>query len=105
MWPLYICDLDEDGDQDAVAASGWAGVNQVNWYENTGTAITETRDLRVSQYTTGPTIIRGSLLALTDRNGKVYDITGKEIKSSNPTPGIYFLKNNDNTIQKIVKIR
>jgi hypothetical protein len=105
VWPLYVCDLDEDNDQDVVAASGWAGVNQVNWYENTSTAITETRDQRVSQHFTGPTIIRGSLLSLIDKNSKIYDIAGKEIKSTNPTPGIYFLKTDNKTITKIVKIQ
>jgi hypothetical protein len=101
---LYVCDLDEDNDQDVIAGSGWAGVNQVNWYENTGMAITENQDLRPSQYSTGPTIIRGSLLSLTDKTSRIYDITGKEIKSYNPSPGIYFLRIDDNNIQKVIKI-
>jgi hypothetical protein len=101
---LYVCDLDEDGDQDVVAGSGWAGVNQVNWYENTGTAITENHDQRVPRNFAGPTIIRGPLLPLIGENANVYDITGKKIESHNPSPGIYFLRIDDNNIQKVIRI-
>jgi hypothetical protein len=104
VWPLYVCDLDEDGDQDVVAGSGWAGVNQVNWYENTGTAITENHDQRVPRNFAGPTIIRGPLLPLIGENANVYDITGKKIESHNPSPGIYFLRIDDNNIQKVIRI-
>ncbi len=36
VWPLYICDLDDDDDQDVVAGSGWKGINQVKWWRNDG---------------------------------------------------------------------
>jgi hypothetical protein len=35
-WPIYACDLDGDQDNDIVAASGWAGTNEVKWWENRG---------------------------------------------------------------------
>jgi len=34
VWPLYAGDLDGDGDNDVVAASGVEGNNEVKWYEN-----------------------------------------------------------------------
>lgn len=33
-WPLYVCDIDNDGDQDVIAASSHQGNNQVKWWEN-----------------------------------------------------------------------
>ncbi len=36
VWPAYACDLDNDGDNDILAASGWQGTNEVKWYENMG---------------------------------------------------------------------
>jgi hypothetical protein len=35
VWPLSAGDLDGDGDNDIVAASGVIGNNEVRWYENT----------------------------------------------------------------------
>jgi hypothetical protein len=105
VWPLYVCDLDQDSDEDVIAGSGWAGTNEVKWWENTGPGITETRGQKLSCNVTGPTIIRGSLHLLMDKKSKIFNITGEEINSINPTPGIYFLKSDNNTIQKIVKIQ
>ena len=34
VWPLYAGDLDGDSDIDVVAASGYAGNNEVKWYRN-----------------------------------------------------------------------
>jgi len=34
IWPLDVCDLDDDGDIDVFAASSHVGTNEVKWWEN-----------------------------------------------------------------------
>jgi PKD repeat protein len=35
IWPLDVCDLDNDGDDDIITASGKDGTYEVKWFENT----------------------------------------------------------------------
>ncbi len=53
----------------------------------------------------GPTIISGPLLLPGNKNYSIYDITGREIKVSQIGRGIFFIKNEENEIQKVVKIK
>lgn len=34
VWPVSLCDLDNDGDLDIIAGSGQEGTNEIKWYEN-----------------------------------------------------------------------
>jgi hypothetical protein len=103
-WPLYVCDLDEDGDQDAIVASSWQGTNEVQWCENVGTAIAENCDQTVSRFLM-PTVTKGPFLVPVDHHVEIYDITGREINTLNPTPGIYFLQIDGRMVQKIIKVK
>ena len=51
------------------------------------------------------TIIRGPLVLPGDKEYKVLDIAGREVKNTNPATGIYFLEIEGEITQKIIKIR
>lgn len=104
-WPLYVCDLDADSDSDVVAASSWQGTNEVKWYENTGTGITNNKIAENYSQNIYPTIIISSAQLPARQGLKIYDITGEEIKSAHLAPGIYFIETTDKTIQKVVKVQ
>ncbi len=53
----------------------------------------------------GATIISGPLLLPEGRRYKIFDITGKQVKSHQLKPGIYFLEIDKKIIHKIIKIR
>ncbi len=104
VWPLYVCDLDEDGDEDVLAASGWAGVHEVRWWENAGTGITENQiSTNLSQHLY-PTITRGATMLHARPEAKFYDITGREINRARLIPGVYFVKTNDEFTGKITVV-
>ncbi len=52
-----------------------------------------------------PTILTGPLLLPKDLECKVFDITGREIQTNNPAPGIYFIEVEGKIEQKVIKIR
>lgn len=51
------------------------------------------------------TIFSGSLLFLTDKRYRIFDIAGREIHTLNPVPGVYFVEINGKITKKIAKIR
>ena len=104
-WPLYVCDLDQDNDPDAVAASSWQGTNEVKWYENTGTGIIGDQTVEKVSGDPGPTIITSAAMLRLEPGDRIYDITGREINPAHFAPGIYFMETKDHTIQKVVKLR
>jgi hypothetical protein len=106
-WPLYVCDLDQDNDQDVISASSWNGTNQVNWYENTGTGIVEKQSkLNPAQkQILTATIVSGPLPLPHGVNCSIYNISGQEIHTHNPSPGIYFITREGQVVQKLVKVR
>ncbi len=103
-WPLYVCDLDDDSDPDAVAASSWQGTNEVKWYENTGTGIIENQTSRTVSRNLGPTIITTAAMLRLEPGHRIYDITGREINPTCFAPGIYFIETEDHAIQKVIRI-
>ena len=52
-----------------------------------------------------PTILTGVLQLPKDKICRVFDVTGREIKTLNPAPGIYFIEENGTIVAKVVKIR
>lgn len=57
----------------------------------------------VDQFT-GATVIKGILRLPEDMRYKIFDITGRQIHTLNPTPGIYFIVIDGVVIQKIIRI-
>jgi hypothetical protein len=51
------------------------------------------------------TIVRGPLPLTDGARVGIYDITGRQITSHNPAPGIYFVETEDKIISKIVVVR
>jgi len=104
-WPLYVCDLDGDGDQDAVAASSWAGTAEVKWYENSGAGILSDHKEPAYSRSSAPTIIRSSAIFPLGNGKRLLDITGREVRSSSVTPGIYFIEVDGEIANKIVVVK
>ncbi len=104
-WPLYVCDIDDDGDQDAVAASSWAGTNEVKWYENLGTGITGSSDPMPTSLSSGATLMRSSAILRLEGDWRLLDITGREVESNPIPPGIYFTESNGMITDKIIVVR
>lgn len=103
-WPLYVCDLDFDDDQDVIAGSSWAGIHEVRWWENTGPGINENQiSTNLSQHLY-PTITKGATMLHARPDAKFYDITGREINRARLVPGVYFVKTNDEFTGKITVV-
>jgi hypothetical protein len=56
-----------------------------------------------SRYTS--TITSGPLVLPDDKEFKVFDIMGREVRAANPAPGIYFIELEGEVVQKIIKVR
>lgn len=104
-WPLYVCDLDDDDDEDVLAASSWAGINEVRWWENIGPGIDENRIFKTLSQHFYPTIISSAAMLRARPRSKLYDITGRVVEPANITRGIYFLEVDDKVVQKVVRVR
>lgn len=104
VWPLYVCDLDEDDDEDVLAASGWAGIHEVRWWENVGSGIAEYNISDNSSQHPYPTIISSAAMLRVMPISKLYDITGREINTTHLTPGIYFVEADEKPLRKIVVV-
>lgn len=66
--------------------------------------IKEQRILNVSdRYST--TVFSGPLVLPAEKNCKIYDITGRQIHTLNPAPGIYFITVGGEIRQKVIKIK
>lgn len=53
----------------------------------------------------GATVFAGPLRLPEGSLYKIFDITGREIKTLDPAPGIYFIEVDEKIVQKVVKIR
>ncbi|KPK63613.1 hypothetical protein AMJ83_06205 [candidate division WOR_3 bacterium SM23_42] len=102
-WPVYAEDIDGDGDVDVVAAA--TNTNTIYWYESDLVGVEEDDNNTMPIQSITPTIVHGPLRFPGAQSFQLYDIAGREIKSINPSPGVYFLKTTDEIIQKIVKVQ
>ncbi|MCK4250704.1 choice-of-anchor J domain-containing protein [candidate division WOR-3 bacterium] len=59
----------------------------------------------IKNHSQGATIISGPLLLPADKKCKVFDITGREVKSHLLRPGIYFVEIDGELTTKVIKIR
>jgi len=104
VWPLYVCDLDDDGDQDVLAGSGWAGIHEVRWWENSGSGINGHQTSTNHSQRFYPTIANSAAILRTTPEAKFYDITGREINRAGLSPGVYFVEINDEITGKITVV-
>lgn len=63
----------------------------------------ETADVKMNDY--GATVISGPLFPSRSENCKIFDITGRQIHTLNPAPGVYFAEIDGEIRQKVVKIK
>ena len=101
-WPVYAADIDNDGDQDVIAAA--TNVDAIYWYENGLTGINERKANTLPVNFLGPTITRGPL-RLDINNAEIYDILGRSVQIQRLEPGVYFIVSEDETVGKFVQIR
>ncbi|MBN2619872.1 right-handed parallel beta-helix repeat-containing protein, partial [candidate division WOR-3 bacterium] len=74
------------------------------WYDQTTVAERPLVKYKERAYI-GATIFAGPLVLPQGKHYKVFDITGREIHTLNPAPGIYFIEENGAIVTKVVKVR
>ncbi len=98
-------------DKDAGAAVQGEGIETENpvrlWviHRNLITGIKEQITDKSLENINGSTIFTGPLLLPANQYYKIFDITGRQIHTLNPTPGIYFIEVDGEIRQKVIKIR
>jgi hypothetical protein len=85
-WPVAVSNRNEEG----LIYTGVEENNMNNYYIG--------HDLT-------PTILAGSLHLPTDKNCKIFDITGRVVLPQQMKTGVYFVEIDNKIVQKIVKIR
>jgi hypothetical protein len=74
------------------------------WFNQTGVAepgITTT----VEYAYPGATIFVGHLMLPEGKTCRVFDITGREMRTFDPAPGVYFIEVDNKIVQKVIKVR
>lgn len=67
--------------------------------------VEENSQIKINDAIVFPTYIVGSLKFLEGKLCKIFDITGRQIHTLNPAPGIYFIEVDGKIKQKVVKVR
>lgn len=65
----------------------------------------EEEDIIVEKSDSRSTIFSGPLLLSKDKNCKVFDITGREVKPHLLRPGIYFIEVDEQILKKVIKVK
>jgi len=92
VWPLFACDLDGDRDNDVIAASGWAGTNELKWWENQGNGITEARTPAGQTLRHRATVVRSLRGLSREAYYQVFDASGRVTAGAPTRAGIYFAR-------------
>ena len=74
------------------------------WYDQTGVAKQPVTKFKEQAYI-GATILSGPLALPQGVSYKIFDITGRQVHTLNPAPGVYFIEVDGEIRQKIIKIR
>jgi hypothetical protein len=92
---------------DLYAIGGWpVGVSNRNEQGHIHTAVEENNiDNSHIDHNIVSTILTGALRLPEDKACKIFDVTGRQIKTLNPAPGVYFIEENGTIVAKIIKIR
>jgi hypothetical protein len=104
---LGLC-MDTDGGYVLVghtrsSGSGYADVFVIKTYPDLGIETQQGMIIRPAMH--GATIVSGSIPPPVDQNCDIYDITGKQIHTLSPAPGIYFIVHHNEPAQKIVLVK
>ena len=105
LWLTYI------EDKDAGSYPGGEGTiteNPVRCWVLSKTlegGIARQEDLQVSRNDRGASMFSGPLILPEGKTCRVFDITGRQIHTLDPAPGIYFIQIDGEIRQKIIKIR
>jgi hypothetical protein len=100
---IDLKDVDGDTDLDVLGAAQFA--NSIRWWENINVAVDEGKRTLVDYEDALPTIVRGPLPAAIVSTHQIFDITGREVHSANPRPGIYFIEIEGTKTYKIIKVK
>jgi parallel beta-helix repeat protein len=80
-------------------------VNFIPWLGQPVGAVEEEKNtsIKISDFST--TIITGQLLLDKNMKYRIFDITGRVVRSDNMKPGVYFIEIDGRVTQKVVKVR
>jgi len=104
------CSVLEIADDEYIVGGGTSsfGAGNVDVYIvrfGSGPGFEESQEIRSPDKRSYTTFIQGPLTMFVGKKFKVFDITGCEITTKDPAPGIYFIESDGSMIQKVIKIK
>ncbi len=102
-WPIAACDIDDDTDTDVISAAYYA--DDIAWFENIPTGITEEHAGDMPLPYRPPSIVRGQIQMPAGRSGVVFDVSGRTVSPSHVQPGIYFVMIDGIMRGKVMSVR
>jgi hypothetical protein len=102
-WPVHAGDIDDDDDMDVLGGATYG--DDVMWWESDLTGVAEDgHTIRFNGIRTA-TVIAGSIILPDEKEYRVVDITGRTVDHDRLKPGVYFICQEDQVVQKVVKVR
>jgi uncharacterized delta-60 repeat protein len=102
----YAITLDNGGLVYVTGSSiGTTGFNDFLTIKYLPTAIEEHENAPVAKKDYGANIFKGRLKMPAGKSFRIFDIMGREVRTMDPAPGIYFVERNGERPEKIIKIR